>query len=142
MRFELGAGLAQVKAKALAKIDSDAEAARLRFVTPGAGQAMEYQATEAEARRYAAAGFPVPLDSAAYPFLWAEVSAQESARAGAVVDPRSIAELIVAQADQWVAIGSEIKRLRREAKLRIEIATTVAEVRQAENVSWPAPIGG
>lgn len=128
MRLDLGPSLAALKAQLAAQIDHDAEAARLRFITPGAGQAMEYQATEAEARRYL-------IDpSGPFPFLAAEVQAQ-----GAPATLASVAAEVVALADAWAAIGSEIKRLRRAAKLAVEVAPTAAEARQAAQVTWPTP---
>lgn len=128
MRLDLGPSLAALKATLAAQIDHDAEAARQRFITPGAGQAMEYQATEAEARRYL-------IDpSGTFPFLAAEVQAQGSPATFA-----SVAAEVVALADAWAAIGSEIKRLRRAAKLAVEAAPTASAARQAAQVTWPAP---
>jgi predicted RNA-binding Zn ribbon-like protein len=51
-RAETPEELAAAKASAAAEVDADAEAARLRFITPGAGQSLEYAATEAEARAF------------------------------------------------------------------------------------------
>ena len=128
MRLDLGPSLAALKAQLAVQIDQEAEAARQRFITPGAGQALEYQATEAEARRHL-------IDpSGTVPCLAAEVQAQ-----GAPTTLASVAAEVVALADAWAAIGSEIKRLRRVAKLAVEAAPTPAEARQAAQVTWPAP---
>jgi len=133
MRLDLGPSLADAKAAALARVDAEAEAARLRFITAGAGQALEYQATEAQARAYLAAAAPVLAD---YPFLAAEVQAVDIAT-GTAPAASAVAAEIVAQADAWGAVGSAIKALRRAAKLRIEAATTHAEVRAAALIVWP-----
>ena len=131
MRINAGPSLAQLKAQLIEQVDREAEAARLRFVTPGAGQALEYQATEAEARAYLADPSP---GGKPWPWLEAERAAQ-----GGTPTLAAIAAEVAAQADAWVAVGSAIKQLRRAAKLAIEGATTVAGSRAASSVTWPAP---
>lgn len=136
MRFDLGPTLAELRAQMAAKVDAEAEAARLRFITPGSGQAMEYQATEAEAEAYLAAsaapgGIPV---GATWPWLEAE----RVARGGAPT-LLALAEEIIALRDAWVVAGSQIKTLRRAAKIAIEAATTPTAIRAAANVTWPTP---
>jgi hypothetical protein len=141
MRFDLGPDLETLRVAALTRIDAEAEAARLLFLTPGAGQAMEYLATEAEARAFLAAaadaqgGKPPSLDS--YPFVVAEAAAL--ARVGSVVEPVALAMQLVAQADAWRPAGAAIKELRRAAKMRTGAATTAAELRRAAEVRWPTP---
>lgn len=128
-----GAPLGHVKNVALAWVDKAAEAERQKYVTPGAGQALEYRATEDEARRWQ------PGETlAGYPFLAAEADAMESALGVRPADADVVAT-VIAQADAWVSVGSRIKRLRREAKMRIEAAATEDEVRAAVNVSWEPP---
>ncbi|HSK40923.1 MAG TPA: hypothetical protein VK943_14240, partial [Arenibaculum sp.] len=61
----------QFEVDLLARIDVEAEQVRARYITPGAGQAMVYQAKQAEARRYRDAGYPADL--AGYALLDAEV---------------------------------------------------------------------
>ncbi|MBK1656836.1 hypothetical protein [Paracraurococcus ruber] len=124
--------LAALQADALAAVDAAAEAARQRFITPGAGQALTYQQKEAEARR-----FTPPGTTADYPFLAAEQAAQASV--GLAVTLAEVATLTLAQADAWIAAGSEIERLRRGAKLAIAAATTAEAVRTAAAVTWPVP---
>jgi hypothetical protein len=141
MRFDLGSDLETLRAAALARIDAEAEAARLLFLTPGAGQAMEYLATEAEARAFLAAaagigsGKPTSLDG--YPLVAAV--ARALAAVGNVVQPAALAEQLVAQADAWRAAGAAIKELRRAARMRIAGAETAAGVRRAAEVRLPAP---
>lgn len=139
MRFDLGPNLAAIKAAALVRIDAEAEAARLAFVTGGAGQALEYQATEAEGRAaVAAAASGATLDPADYPFVVAEMTA--FAEVGITVTLLDAAQQVVAQADAWQSTGSLIKALRRGAKLRVEAAGTPAEVAAAASgIPWPSP---
>lgn len=135
MRLDLGPSLAALKEQLMACVDAGAEAARLRFITPGAGQALEYQATEREARAWLSAEAPQIDD---YPFLKAEVLAVQAAT-GMTPDPTAVAADVVSQADAWQAVGSEIKRLRRAAKLAIEAAVDAPAARAAAQVTWPAP---
>jgi hypothetical protein len=121
-----------LRARALVGIDAAAERARLRFITGGAGQALEYQATEAEARAYDGTG--VAED---WPWLAAEQAAL--AAAGQAVSLTDVAEMAIGLADAWRATGAAIKALRRTAKLQVEAATTAAEIRTAATVSWPSP---
>jgi hypothetical protein len=139
MRFDLGPGLAELKLQLQTQVDAEAEAARLRYLTPGSGQALEYQATEADARSFTAAHLAgANPDIGAYPFLLAEADAIEAAT-GAAPDAVEVATSVIAQADAWVAAGAEIKRLRRGAKLAIEAAVTPTAARAAAQVTWPHP---
>jgi hypothetical protein len=133
VRAETPEELAAAKATASAEIDADAEAARLRFITPGAGQSLEYAATEAEARAFVAAGGTGEPE--AYPWLNAERLA-----AGGTATVAQVAQQVLALADAWRASGAEIKRIRRAAKLQVEAATTIAAVRAAlAGTDWPQP---
>lgn len=140
MQLDLGPSLAALKAAAILQIDTEAEAARLRYLTAGAGQALEYQATEAEARALLAeaAGGGTP-DPAAYPFVQAEVAAVLSAT-GAAVPIADAAAAVLVEADAWKAVGAYIKELRRAAKLRVDAAPSPAAVAAAAaGIGWPAP---
>lgn len=123
------------KTNALSFVDIAAEQARLAFITGGAGQALEYQQTEWEARAWGAASEPELID---YPFLKAEVDAIAETT-GQAPDPDEVAATVIAQADAWKAAGSEIKRLRRTAKLTIEAAATSEEIAAAQIIPWPSP---
>ena len=136
MRIELGASIDAVRAAAIAEVDAAAEAARSTFLTPGAGQALEYTATEADARAYIAAGSPASPAEGSYPFLLAEIAALQAV--GVTVTMAEAASSVLAEAEAWREAGAAIKRLRREAKLRIAAATTVAAVRDAARITWPA----
>lgn len=137
MRLTATKPVAALRLAASARVDAEAEAARLQFLTGGAGQALEYQATEAEARALLmAGGTPDPAD---YPFVQAEVAAILAAT-GVVVTIESAAAAVVVEADGWKAVGSAIKELRRSAKMRIEAAASPAAIEAAATgIPWPVP---
>jgi hypothetical protein len=132
MRLDLGPSLEAVKAAAIIAVDEAAEVARLQFITPGAGQAMEYQSGEAEARAYLADSSPDPAN---YPFLVAELNALVAT--GGTPTLAEVAAEVDAQAAAWRAVGSYIKELRRTAKMQIDAANSVAAVRAAQQIAWP-----
>ena len=120
------------------QVDAAAETARLTFITPGAGQALEYQATQTQA--LAAAAAADPLDVALYPWLVAEQSAQ--AAAGVTVTLRTVATQVITLTNAWETVGAAIKEIRRSAKLQIAAATTEAEIQTVlDAITWPAPLG-
>lgn len=101
------------------QVDEAAEAARLRYITPGAGQAMEYEAAASEAAQHAA-GAPGP-----WPMLQAEVDAGLSA------DLAGAAQAVASARAAWSVIGAEIRRIRLAGKFAILNADTYAAVVQA-----------
>lgn len=127
--------VALAKDHAIRKIDGEAELARAQYLTVGSGQALEYQQTEAEGRAYKAAGYPT-FDANEYPFIAAEINAIYAAT-GLTISPSDTADTIIAQADAWRSVGSQIKEIRRSAKMKISMATTHAEVKAASQVVWP-----
>jgi hypothetical protein len=62
MRLDLGPSLEALRAQSLAEIDAQAEAARLRHITPGAGQALTYERKRAEAEALVRDPAPAPRD--------------------------------------------------------------------------------
>jgi hypothetical protein len=118
--------LQPLKAEAKAQIDRQAEDARQRYITAGAGQALEYQEAAEEAVRYAATG-----GAGSYPMLQASVDAGEAP------DLAAAAALITARENAWATIGATIRRLRLTAKRAVDAATTVALIRSASQVEWP-----
>ena len=122
--------LATVKATAISKVDRAAEAARLRFITQGAGQALEYEATASEA--IAANSAPDPLE--------AERAAQQAAGVTPAPTLRGVTARVIAERSNWLTAGAAVKRARREAKLKIDAAETVARVEDIlAELTWPAP---
>ncbi len=116
--------LAERKLAAQAEVDRQAEAARLRFLTPGAGQAMEYQRTAEEAEAAIAGG---AADFVGYPMLAAE---RDAAVAAGAPSPgvQDVAATVIAERDAWVAAGALIKTTRRAAKLQIAAAADAAAI--------------
>ncbi len=129
--------LGAAKAAARAAIDAEAERRRQLVLTPGEGQALEYQHTAEEASRAIAEVDPLP---AAYPFLAAEQAAL-AATVGAV-DLRDVAEAVLADRAAWLVYGAAIKAVRRRAKLEIGAATSSAGVAAVlAGVAWPEVSG-
>lgn len=115
--------LAPLRAALAIEVDQQAEQVRLRFLTPGAGQAMTYTRKEAEARAFVADA------GAATPFLAAEAPARGMTVA-------ELAAEVIALADAWCLIGSAIEGLRMGAKTAIARAATLGEIVAAARVSW------
>lgn len=128
MRLDLGPSLGALKATLAAKVDADAEAARLLWITPGSGQALTYEQKRAEAERMAADAAPQPE---AYPLLAAEVgiTADTLAAVGTLVRARAVA---------WTAVAAQIESLRLQAKAAVMAAPDAAKARAAAGVPWPA----
>lgn len=147
MRFDLpGDTLTNAKARALKRVDREAEQTRLLWITDGSGQNQEYRKTEEEARAYKTAGYPTPFDAVAYPMIYAEVLARHEAGTITLtnqteVDTQAttVTNDIISEAEGWVRAAREIKRLRRGAKIAIGEATTLREVHDAMQVPWPIP---
>lgn len=126
MRLSVGSGrtLAEEKGAALAAIDAAAGAARARYITVTAGQAETYAAKAGCAQAYKDAGYPLPCDAAAYPWIAAEAEATGTT-------PRARADFILATRDAWTAKGVEIEAARMGWKAAIEAKATNAEVVRA-----------
>ncbi len=121
------APLSDIKTALKAQVDAAAERERTRYITPGSGQAMTYQAKADEARRLAADPSP---DAADYPLLSAEVgiTAPDLASVGAVV---------LAAYQAWQGIGAAIEGARLGTKQAIDLAEDEAAARAAAEVVWP-----
>lgn len=83
--------LAAIKAGYKAAIDADAGVQRLRYITPGGGQALTYMQKADEAKRYLSTTKPVAGD---YPLLAAEVGITAENIAG-------VAAVVAAAFSQW-----------------------------------------
>lgn len=127
MRFDLGPKLDELRAQALSKVDKEAEAQRLRHITPGAGQALVYEQKRAEAAAMASDPDPVASN---YPLLAAEVgiTAPSLAEVGSKVRELSAA---------WLSMAAAIEGARLSAKAAIGAARTPPEIRAAAEVVWP-----
>ena len=127
--------LAEVKAAAVLTIDTAAETARLQFLTAGAGQMLEYQATGEETARALLA--TTPLREADYPWLAAEQQALH--QVGVEVTLLQVAQKVHDVMTGWSVVGSAIKLARRAAKLRVDAAPTTGAIHDIlAGLSFPA----
>ncbi|GJD93344.1 hypothetical protein [Methylobacterium iners] len=129
------------KADLMAQVDNAAERLRNRMLTPGSGQAMEYQ--EVQAQAVAALKAPSSATPAKYPMLAASI--------GIDIDPTTnepandvvgVARAITAAYDLWQEAGASIRGIRLAGKKAIAEATTVEGANAAlEAIEWPALAG-
>lgn len=109
-------------------VDNAAETERLKYITPGTGQAMTYQQKVAEAQGYKAATNPKPAD---YPILASEVGITAPTLS-------EVADTVLAAYRQWQQIGAGIEAIRLGAKREIDAAGTEAAARAVvDSISWP-----
>ena len=118
--------LAAAQAHAKQRIDEAAESARTKYITPGSGQAMEYEAAAREAERFIA-DQPGP-----YPMLQADVDA------GLASDLWAAAQLVLGMRGAWEPVGAEIRRVRLQAKREVDQAATQAQVAQIRDAALSA----
>lgn len=120
------------KAAAKAEIDRQAEAARLRFVTPGSGQSAVYLAKAEEALALQTDGSPDPAD---YPLLAASIGIEGA-------DLAAVAAVVLAQRAAWLTVAAAIEAERLGAKAAIDALDSppapedVAAI--LAGLSWPA----
>lgn len=118
--------LVDVKAALKVQVDATAENLRLSYITPGAGQALEYREVADEAQRYAAD------PSGDFPLLQASVDAGEAG------DIASAAALVAARHDAWISVGAAIRAARIAGKRAIDAASSAADAHAAyEGIEWP-----
>lgn len=117
-------------------VDDQAEEFRLRFVTRGAGQALEYNEAVSQAQAFLAD------PEGDYPMLQADINAL-------TIDPRTgepVATLAEATSvilylhAQWCEIGAAIRQARLTAKNAITASSTIPEMYGASYVDWSALI--
>ncbi|MEP1930758.1 MAG: hypothetical protein ABJJ37_05740 [Roseibium sp.] len=116
--------LLEVQHAALRDVDEAAEVARMKVLTPGSGQALEYRETEREARAYVSG--PLLPD---FPMLAAELNAMKIGNPAAVA--ADVVQDAISNADLWLATGAAIKEVRRSAKVAIEFAALPGDCRSA-----------
>jgi hypothetical protein len=129
MRFDLRSDLTAMKDAAKLAIDDAAEQARLKYITPGAGQAMVYQAKQEEAQRYLATS-PANNVATDWPLLSAEIGITGA-------DLAAVANTIVTMANQWTSIAATIEAKRLAAKKAIDAAGNGSAIATAQNITWP-----
>lgn len=134
MPIILAKDLSAPKAAARAAIDQAAEAARQKHLTEGSGQALVYQAKQAQAAAFLAK-YPTdpgtPADAALYPLLQAEAGITAPTLFG-------VAQAVSAMAGQWMTLAAGIEKTRLAAKAAINAAATETAIAAAVTAaSWP-----
>lgn len=111
------------------QVDAAAETERLKYITPGEGQAMTYQQKVDEARAFKIASNPKAAD---YPVLSSEV--------GITAETLSeVADVVLAAFAQWQLIGAAIESIRLGAKRDIDAAEDEAAARAIiDTIVWPS----
>jgi hypothetical protein len=127
--------LDEVKAELIVRVDADAEAVRLKYITGGVGQAMTYQEKK---------------DQALAVLQMGETDANALANNGAVEFPTlsasvpleapnlyAAAQLVIGKYEQWAALSRVIETTRLAGKKSIIDASDVAAARAAyEAIAW------
>lgn len=119
--------LSTLKTALKAQIDSLAEDERLKYITPGVGQAMTYQQKVDEAR-----AFKSDPQSGGFPVLSSEVG---------ITAPtlNEVADIVLAAFAQWQQIGATIESIRLGAKRDIDAAEDETTARAiVDAVVWPS----
>lgn len=122
MKLTLTKNLAPARVAAKAKVDGDAEFVRSQFITTGSGQAMVYQAKQAEAQVYLQAGVVGPL-------MTAEIGLTAP-------DADALATLWASMGQQWQVVAAAIEVKRLTAKAAIDAAGSPAAIEAASVVDW------
>ncbi len=140
--------LAPLQARLSADIDSQAEAQRLKYITPGEAQMATYllkrgQALGAISNQAADAAANKSSDAlaAAYPYLANEIgiTVDPNTKASAT-DVYGVARAIQAVAAVWQLLDLAIEKMRLATKIAIASATTATAAQTAhDGVAWPAP---
>jgi hypothetical protein len=99
-------------------IDSDAEAARLRYITAGSGQAMTYQQKAQEASEVLSLVGSGEVDETQFPLLSAEVGIT----APTLIE---VAQVVDYAYQTWRVVGAQIEALRLGGKSAVSAATTI-----------------
>jgi hypothetical protein len=129
--------LSMTKAGLKKAVDDQAEALRLTLITPGSGQAMEYQ--EAYAQAQAALGASGAVKPTDYPMLAATIGVDFDPDTGkAATDVLGVARSVKAAYEAYLMAGAAIRGARLLAKAEIEAAAD-ADLAQAAfaAIKWP-----
>lgn len=143
--YGLAATLADLKGLLKSQVDTAAEALRLTLITPGSGQAMEYQEAYAEAVQIDAAvkaSAGATFDPAAYPMLAASLGFDIDPTTGKpTTDIPGEARAVLAAYDAYQKAGASIRGARLKAKASIDATADAAAAQAAfDAIAWP-PFG-
>jgi hypothetical protein len=97
------------RARGVLFVNQSAEEARLRYITPGAGQAATYLIKERQAEAFKAAGYTGDVPG----MVTAEVAATG-------MTAQQAADFILLQRDFWVTKAADIERVRRMGSVSID----------------------
>lgn len=122
--------LGQWKAKLISNIDADAETARLRYITAGAGQAMTYQQKAQEAASVLALVGSGEIDQTGFPLLAAEIGIT----APSLIE---VAQVVNTAYQGWRIVGAGIEALRLSGKAAVSAAQTITAAKNAAAITWP-----
>ncbi|ABS15012.1 hypothetical protein I6H96_06590 [Brucella anthropi] len=122
--------LVQLKSWLKNEVDAAAETERLKYITPGDGQAMTYQQKVTEAQALKATSNP---QVSYYPLLSSEV--------GITAETLSdVADIVLAAFAMWQQIGAAIEGIRLGAKIDIDAAADEATAHAiVDAIEWPQP---
>ena len=126
MRLDLGSGrpLLQEKQNAYDLIDEAAAAAHARYITVTPGQGEVYSAKLANANAYKAARYPMPCQTALYPWIRREADSTG-------VTPTVLANAIIAARATWEQNASKIEAARLDWRGRVKGKPANADVKRA-----------
>lgn len=130
--------LPAMKAALGKQIDGAAEALRLKLITPGSGQAMEYQ--EAYAQAQAALNATGTVKPADYPMLAATIGVDiDPDTSKPATDVLGVARSVKGAYEAYLQAGAAIRGARLLAKAEISAAPDLATVLAVfAAVKWPA----
>jgi len=135
--YGLMLSLDDLKAQLKARVDAKAEEVRLTLITPGSGQAMEYQ--EAYAQAQAALAATGTVKDTDYPMLAATVGIDTDPQTGkAAKDVLGVARSVKAAYEAFLTAGAAIRGARLGGKAAIQAAGNAADAQSAcDAISWP-----
>jgi hypothetical protein len=119
--------LTALRTAAGATVDAAAEAARCRYVTSGAGQAMTYLRKAQQAQAFKDAGY-----SGAVPAL------VQAAATGRGLAAQAAADLILATQAAWETIGAAIETARETGKTAVGEAADAGAIQTARETAIAA----
>ncbi|SHI80581.1 hypothetical protein SAMN02745911_1226 [Aureimonas altamirensis DSM 21988] len=126
--YGLAVGMDRRKAALSQAIDDRAEAERLRWITPGAGQAMTYARKVEEAKAVQSATSPKAAD---YPMLAASIGLD-----GKTI--KEVADTILEMDAAWATVGAAIEKRRLQLKHDVGNAADAPGLDSVDlNSGWP-----
>jgi hypothetical protein len=127
-----------LKSSLKAQVDGDAERERLKLITAGSGQAMEYQEAYSQAQAALNAnGTAKPSD---YPMLAATIGVDIDPDTGKpATDVLGVARSVKAAYEAFLKAGAAIRGVRLQSKAEINASADADMARAAyDAIKWPA----